>query len=103
MEYFCNPGFRISAGNRLRRCQKNEKWTGSLPICEGMHASLRSHSTLCIEEPFVCVCVSFFDLNPMLPFQTVFFLFCFVLFFSLGGGEGGEGAQGGFLCNVSTN
>ncbi|KAK2566870.1 Transmembrane protease serine 6 [Acropora cervicornis] len=35
VEYFCNPGFRISAGNRLRRCQKNEKWTGSLPICEG--------------------------------------------------------------------
>ena len=36
VEYFCNPGFRVTAGNRLRRCQKNAKWTGSPPTCEGM-------------------------------------------------------------------
>ena len=91
VEYFCNPGFRITAGNRLRRCQKNEKWTGSLPICEGMYASLWSHSTLCIEEPFfACVCFFLcFDLNPMLPFQTVFFYFVLFCFFLWGGGRRG--------------
>ena len=62
MEYFCNPGFRIAAGNRLRRCQKNEKWTGSLPICEGMYANLSSHITLGIEGPF-CLVGSFFVLT----------------------------------------
>lgn len=83
VEYFCNPGFRITAGNRLRRCQKNEKWTGSLPICEGMYASLWSHSTLCIEEPFLCVCVSFFVLiwiRCYLFKQWLFVLFCFFFF-----------------------
>lgn len=41
VEYFCNPGFRITAGNRLRRCQKNEKWTGSLPICEDINECIQ--------------------------------------------------------------
>lgn len=37
VEYFCNPGFRVTAGNRLRRCQKNAKWTGSPPTCEDIN------------------------------------------------------------------
>lgn len=37
VEYFCNPGFRLTAGTRLRHCQLNKKWSGTLPICEDIN------------------------------------------------------------------
>lgn len=34
VEYFCNPGFIFTTGNRLRHCQGNGKWSGTLPTCK---------------------------------------------------------------------
>lgn len=51
VEYFCNPGFRLTAGTRLRHCQLNKKWSGTLPICEGNYA-WQSH--LQQNVPMVC-------------------------------------------------
>lgn len=37
VEYFCNPGFKLVEGTRFRSCQKNEKWTGTLPTCQDIN------------------------------------------------------------------
>ncbi|XP_031550169.1 transmembrane protease serine 6-like [Actinia tenebrosa] len=34
VEYFCDPGFRLVSGSRLRTCE-NGKWSGTSPRCRG--------------------------------------------------------------------
>lgn len=34
VEYFCDPGFRLVSGSRLRTCE-NGKWSGTPPRCRG--------------------------------------------------------------------
>lgn len=36
VEYFCDPGFKLTEGTRFRSCQKNSKWNGTLPTCKGL-------------------------------------------------------------------
>lgn len=37
VEYFCNPGFKLTEGTRFRSCQKNNKWNGTLPTCKDIN------------------------------------------------------------------
>lgn len=35
VEYFCDKGFKLAKGSRLRQCQESGKWSGVLPKCTG--------------------------------------------------------------------
>ncbi|XP_031574703.1 sushi, von Willebrand factor type A, EGF and pentraxin domain-containing protein 1-like, partial [Actinia tenebrosa] len=40
VEYFCDPGFRLVSGSRLRTCE-NGKWSGTSPRCRDLNECLQ--------------------------------------------------------------
>ena len=52
MEYFCNPGFKLTEGTRFRSCQKNSKWNGTLPTCKGLLNHCEPYANHCDMNKF---------------------------------------------------
>lgn len=52
VEYFCNPGFKLTEGTRFRSCQKNNKWNGTLPTCKGLLNHSEQYANHCDMNKF---------------------------------------------------
>ena len=52
VEYFCDPGFKLTEGTRFRSCQKNSKWNGTLPTCKGLLNRSEPYANHCDTNKF---------------------------------------------------